>query len=81
MIRWIRSQRRATARRRRYAEITPLVFELRGLVVAALAASEQPAVMGHLLEAIDHLDAALRILAPDESPAAIIAIPSPKETQ
>jgi hypothetical protein len=32
--------------------------------------------MNHLLAAIDHLDEALRILAPDVTPADIFAIPS-----
>ena len=65
--------RRRVARAARYAEMTPLVLRVREVVVAALGASNDAAVMQHLLAAADALDAALAILAPDEPPADLLA--------
>ncbi len=65
--------RRRTAKVARFAEMTPLVLRVREVAVVALGASNDAAVMGHLLAAIDSLDAALAILAPDEPPADIFA--------
>ena len=69
--------RRSTAKSRRYATMTPVVLHVRGITVAALGASSDAEVMRHLLAAIDHLDEALHILAPDVTPAEIVAFPRP----
>ena len=78
MIAWVRRQRaarlRAELKAARYAEMAPLALQVRRNTIAALAASSDVAVLQHLLSAVDHIDQALRILAPDVTPPEIFDI-------
>lgn len=72
MIRRIRNRRRTA---RRHEEMAAVVLASRDATVVAFGASTDAAVMGHLLNAMDELDKALRILAPSFPAAELFAIP------